>query len=422
MLTHGALCSRSLHVFSKHTYRDGGRFLMKRMLMHKASSSDDDASLEERVFAQTFVSDDDDVRLFECAKSLSARDFANLIARHNPDALGRKMKNEPKLRNSGKAKSSFNVALSALVENGRFEEVEKMFSIWREEFPRVDVDVVSVSLVASALRQTREDIADVERFVFEQKSRHLIKRPNKKVARKKINANKYERDGLLPMGVVYEDEDVIAVCKTSGIPSTSDPSTPSVSDFLMSMKKDDPSFSLSEMNGADARGVVHRLDKLTSGVMLLAKNDVTHCELVSAFYRRKTKKVYNAIASGIFEDDEGEIDFPVDNREAYSKYAVLERLERGESSFVEVMPRTGRKHQIRVHLSSIGHPLVNDALYTPKKIRKSDENSTVVKPKSSSFYLHARSLELPHPSDASKMLKLEAPLSASFLAEIDRLR
>ena len=150
---------------------------MKRMMMHKASSSDDDASLEERVFAQTFVSDDDDVRLFACAKTLSARDFANLIARHNPDALGRKMKNEPKLRNMGKAKSSFNIALSALVENGRFEEVEKMFSIWREEFPRVDVDVVSVSLVASALRQTREDIADVERFVFEQKSRHLIKRP-----------------------------------------------------------------------------------------------------------------------------------------------------------------------------------------------------------------------------------------------------
>ena len=79
MLTHGALCSRSLHVFSKHTYRDGC-FFMKRMMMHKASSSDDDASLEERVFAQTFVSDDDDVRLFECAKTLSARDFANLIA------------------------------------------------------------------------------------------------------------------------------------------------------------------------------------------------------------------------------------------------------------------------------------------------------------------------------------------------------
>ena len=394
---------------------------MKRMMMHKASSSDDDASLEERVFAQTFVSDDDDVRLFACAKTLSARDFANLIARHNPDALGRKMKNEPKLRNMGKAKSSFNIALSALVENGRSRKLKRCFRFGERSFS-VDVDVVSVSLVASALRQTRKDIGDVERFVFEQKSRHLIKRPNKKVARKKINANKYERDGLLPMGVVYEDEDVIAVCKTSGIPSTSDPSTPSVSDFLMSMKKDDPSFSLSEMNGADARGVVHRLDKLTSGVMLLAKNDVTHCELVSAFYRRKTKKVYNAIASGIFEDDEGEIDFPVDNREAYSKYAVLERLERGESSFVEVMPRTGRKHQIRVHLSSIGHPLVNDALYTPKKIRKSDEDSTVVKPKSSSFYLHARSLELPHPSDASKMLKLEAPLSASFLAEIDRLR
>ena len=133
------------------------------------------------------------------------------------------------------------------------------------------------------MRRTRDDFADVERFVSEQKS-SLLKRPNKKVAKKKINVNKYEREGLLPMDVVYEDEDVIAVNKTSGIPSTSDPSTPSVSEFLMSMKKDDASFSLSEVNGAEARGVVHRLDKFTSGVMLLAKNDATHCELVSSFY------------------------------------------------------------------------------------------------------------------------------------------
>jgi len=126
--------------------------------------------------------------------------------------------------------------------------------------------------------------------------------------------------------------------------------------------------------------------------------------------------VYNAIASGIFENGEGEIDSPVDNREAFSNYAVLERLQ--NSSLVEILPRTGRKHQIRVHLSSIGHPLVNDAIYTPKKIRKSDDKAA----NTSTFFLHARSLEVPHPRDSSKILKVEAPLSASFLAELDRLR
>jgi 23S rRNA pseudouridine1911/1915/1917 synthase len=112
----------------------------------------------------------------------------------------------------------------------------------------------------------------------------------------------------------------------------------------------------------------------------------------------------------------------VDNREAYSKYAVLERLERGSASLVEILPRTGRKHQIRAHLAHIGHPLINDVMYSPKKIQKMAEKSMVVQPHSSAFFLPARSLELPHPSDASKMLKLEAPLPASFLAALDRMR
>ena len=418
------LCSFSRRAFSRDVKRclankQHCRAFSIRVLAHYNDDGDyhHHGDILQRVFSQKFISDEEDVQLFECGKTISGREFADAISRNNPDALGKKKKNEPKLSKSvsGRAQSSFNIALSALLENERYQEVENMFRIWRDEFERVEVDLVSVSLVATALRQTRDDFADVERFVSEQKS-SLLKRPNKKVAKKKINVNKYEREGLLPMDVVYEDEDVIAVNKTSGIPSTSDPSTPSVSEFLMSMKKDDAFFSLSEMNGAEARGVVHRLDKFTSGVMLLAKDDATHCELVSSFYRRKTKKVYNAIASGIFENGEGEIDSPVDNREAFSKYAVLERLQ--NSSLVEILPRTGRKHQIRVHLSSIGHPLVNDAIYTPKKIRKSDDKAA----NTSTFFLHARSLEVPHPRDSSKMLKIEAPLSASFLAELDRLR
>ena len=388
----------------------------------RASSSSNENDDIHRIFRQKFISDDDDAQLFECAKTFSARDFTDIISEYNPDILGRKKKNQPKLGKgiSGRALSSFNIVLSAFLENERYAEIERVFSIWQEEFERLEPDLVSVSLVVTALHRTH-DIANVERFISEQKSR-LIKRPNKKVSKKKINVNKYERDNVLPMDIVFEDNDIIALNKTSGVPSTSDPAMPSVSEFVMAMKKDDSFFSLSEMNGMDARGLVHRLDKLTSGVIVLAKNNVAHCELVSNFYRRKTKKVYNAIVNGICSDEQGEIDFPVDNREAYSKYAVLERLERGSASLVEILQRTGRKHQIRAHLAHIGHPLVNDVMYSPKKIQKMAEKSMVVQPHSSAFFLHARSLELPHPSNASKMLKFEAPLPALFLAELDRMR
>ena len=221
----------------------------------RASSSSNENDDIHRIFRSKFISDDADAQLFECAKTFSARDFTDIISEYNPDILGRKKKNQAKLGKgiSGRALSSFNIVLSAFLENERYAEIERVFSIWQEEFERLEPDLVSVSLVVTALHRTH-DIANVERFISEQKSR-LIKRPNKKVSKKKINVNKYERDNVLPMDIVFEDNDIIAVNKTSGVPSTSDPAMPSVSEFVMAMKKDDSSFSLSEMNGTDARGL-----------------------------------------------------------------------------------------------------------------------------------------------------------------------
>ena len=204
-------------------------------------------------FVKKFFSDDDDAQLFECAKTFSARDFTDIISEYNPDILGRKKKNQAKLGKgiSGRALSSFNIVLSAFLENERYAEIERVFSIWQEEFERLEPDLVSVSLVVTALHRTH-DIANVERFISEQKSR-LIKRPNKKVSKKKISVNKYKRDNILPMDIVFEDNDIIALNKTSGVHHPRAICNAIGVRIRDGDEEDDSFFSLSEMNGMDAR-------------------------------------------------------------------------------------------------------------------------------------------------------------------------
>ena len=147
------LCSFSRRAFSRDVKRCFANKQHRRAFSIRvlANDSDDEnnhhGDILQRVFSQKFISDEEDVQLFECGKTISGREFADAISRNNPDALGKKKKNEPKLSKSvsGRALSSLNIALSALLENERYQEVEKMFRIWRDEFERVEVDVVSVS-------------------------------------------------------------------------------------------------------------------------------------------------------------------------------------------------------------------------------------------------------------------------------------
>ena len=146
----------------------------------------------------------------------------------------------------------------------------------------------------------------------------------------------------------------------------------------------------------ERNGVVHRLDKETGGVMILAKTPEEYVRLLSLFRERKVKKTYLALVHGLVNDDEGVIDQPLGRlpwnrtrfgvlaggREAVTKYKVLERWQKvkptpdamaEDFSLVELHPQTGRTHQIRVHLLSIGHPIVGDPVYAGRKLIKQDE-------------------------------------------------
>lgn len=202
--------------------------------------------------------------------------------------------------------------------------------------------------------------------------------------------------------VLYEDEDILAVNKPEGLVAVAE------------RRRLD--LSLFEMLCAE-RGeklyIVHRIDRETSGVIVFARNAEAHRQLNRQFETRSVAKVYLALVHGIISDDRGEIDKPLRQfgsgrvavdaqrgKASITEFRVLERLE--AFTLVEARPHTGRRHQIRVHLYSIGHPIVGDPLYGDRAIQRSY----------SRLMLHARRLTLEQPR--GKRLTIEAPIPQSF--------
>ncbi|OGP60376.1 MAG: RNA pseudouridine synthase [Deltaproteobacteria bacterium RBG_13_52_11b] len=180
----------------------------------------------------------------------------------------------------------------------------------------------------------------------------------------------------LPLSILYEDSSIIVVDKPAGMvvhPAAGNPSGTLVNALLYYCR------DLTGINGVLRPGIVHRLDKDTSGVMVVAKNQEAYRQLAKQFKERLLEKVYLAIAYGRFGKDEGLIDsligrHPTERkrmstrtkkgRPAVTSWRVAERL--SGFTFLEIYPRTGRTHQIRVHLASIGHPILGDPLYGRK--------------------------------------------------------
>ncbi len=252
----------------------------------------------------------------------------------------------------------------------------------------------------------------------------------------------------IPLKVVYEDGDLAAIDKAAdmsvhaGAGGAEHNRGTLVNALLFHFQKE-----LSGEGGALRPGIVHRLDKDTSGLILVAKNDVTHRRLAEMFQSRSLRKVYVALVHGSMAKDEGTVDLPIGRdpvrrtrmttrrsvesgaRPAISHWRVLERLGNrevpgpyGAFTLVEVHIETGRTHQIRVHLASLGHAVVGDVLYGALgKLRRTDDPAGDAPERTlDRNFLHAAELELPHPR-TGKPLQLKAPLPPeleSFLGKV----
>lgn len=214
----------------------------------------------------------------------------------------------------------------------------------------------------------------------------------------------------IPLKIIYEDSDCIVIDKPAGMvvhPALGHFSGTVVNAILAHLKKD-PTVSIRP-------GIVHRLDKDTSGLMVVAKNEFAEKSLRDQFKIRVVKKTYLALVRGILTKKEGVIDKPIgrnpknrqkfgivaNGKEAQTNYEVLDEI--GKYSLVEAKPLTGRTHQIRVHLSSLGHPLIGDRVYGTKLIH--DKIGVDLDRQ----FLHASQLEFRQPS-TNKVLSFNSKL------------
>jgi 23S rRNA pseudouridine1911/1915/1917 synthase len=217
----------------------------------------------------------------------------------------------------------------------------------------------------------------------------------------------------IPLDIVYEDDDLAVVNKPAGMmvhagagASDSARNRGTLVNAMLHHFRE-----LSNLSGDLRPGIVHRLDKDTSGLILVAKNDVTHRKLAAQFSSREVKKTYLALVHGCLKKDAGTIQTRISRdrirrtrmttressgRDAVTHYQVKERIDSrfGKFSLLEVRIETGRTHQIRVHLASLHHPVVGDALYgAPHEIRGRNR-ATISPPRN---FLHAAKLAFHHP-------------------------
>lgn len=225
----------------------------------------------------------------------------------------------------------------------------------------------------------------------------------------------------IPIDILYQDSDVVIVNKPCGMvvhPAAGNEDRTLVNALLYHIK------DLSGIGGEMRPGIVHRLDKDTSGLILVAKNDHAHTLLSEQFKERSMEKHYRAVAFGNFSDDHGLIDapiarHPVDRKKmaivpagkpSQTEWSVLERLK--SATYLDVHLLTGRTHQIRVHMHSIGHPLLGDRIYAP------NIKTSVHIPR---LMLHAYSLSFTHPTTGERMT-VSAPLPEKFSQTLDKLK
>ncbi len=215
----------------------------------------------------------------------------------------------------------------------------------------------------------------------------------------------------IPIEIIYEDDDIIVVNKPKGLvvhPANGNPDGTLVN-AIMAICKD----SLSGIGGEIRPGIVHRLDKDTSGILVVAKNDKAHINMSEQIKNHTVQKTYIALVRGIVKENEATINMPIgrstkdrkkmavtkNGKEAITHFKVIKRYPNENCTLLEVKIETGRTHQIRVHLSQIGYPVIGDTTYSSGRNKWGVQGQC----------LHAKSLEFKHPITQKEMF-LEAEL------------
>lgn len=226
----------------------------------------------------------------------------------------------------------------------------------------------------------------------------------------------------IPLDILYEDEDVIVVNKPKDMvvhPSAGHYTHTLVNGLMYHCKG-----SLSGINGVLRPGIVHRIDKDTTGSDIVCKNDMSHQNIAEQLKEHSVTRKYRAICFGVIKEEEGTVNAPIgrdekerkkmsvnykNGKNAITHYRVIERFR--EYTYIECRLETGRTHQIRVHMASIGHPLMGDVVYSSKKWPYNTNGQV----------LHAYILGFTHPS-SGKYIETQAPIPDYFEAVLDKLR
>ena len=226
----------------------------------------------------------------------------------------------------------------------------------------------------------------------------------------------------IPLEIVYEDDDLMVINKPRGM--VVHPAPGHTSGTLVNAVLSHAGESLSSINGVLRPGIVHRIDKDTSGLILVCKNDFSHKALAKQLEEHSITRRYHAICSGRLKEEQGTVSAPIGRdeknrkqqainykhgKEAITHYRLLENLQ--NASLLECRLETGRTHQIRVHMKSIGHPLLGDPLYGPKK------NLSAIKGQA----LHAMVLGFVHPRSGEYM-EFSADYPEDFQKLLNKLR
>ncbi len=269
-----------------------------------------------------------------------------------------------------------------------------------------------VSIDGRAARKSGQEVAAGERVAVVARREELKAEPE-----------------AVPLEIVYEDDDLAVVNKPAGMVVHTGEGVKSgtlVNALLHHFGR-----TLSTEGGEARPGIVHRLDKMTSGLILVAKNDAAHRALSEQFKAREVHKTYLALVHGRVQTDSGEIKAAVGRdaarrvrmkaggikpREAVTAYRVMERL--AGFTLLEAQPRTGRTHQIRVHFASLGRPIVGDTLYGAPRILRLPQEVTIEPGRN---FLHAAAIEFRHPRSGEAMA-FRSPLPPELADLLERLR